>query len=68
MTNQSLYVTACRTHVLIRSQDSRFCGSDRSAKALPEKEKVMLRVIFPTAFGFVALMSVWGATAATYMM
>jgi hypothetical protein len=31
------------------------------------KEIDMLRVIAPTVFGFVALMSVWGVTAATYM-
>jgi hypothetical protein len=29
---------------------------------------IMLRVIAPTVLGFVAMMSVWGLTAATYMM
>jgi len=28
----------------------------------------MLKVVFPTVVGFVAMMSVWGVTVATYMM
>jgi uncharacterized membrane protein len=34
---------------------------------LSGKEKVMLKVILPTIVGFVALMSVWSITAATYV-
>jgi hypothetical protein len=68
VTTWSLIISGGPSYLFIRSQGQKAFAAHTAAFGLPGKDQDMLKVVFPTVAGFVAMMSVWGVTAATYVM